>query len=269
MAPAERVAIGDGVELAYRRWRAGGDPVVLVHGLGGRKEFWEDVAGRLAAADHDVIAIDMRGAGDSDRPPGPYSVEGWARDLIELVAAVGLVRSVLIGHSVGCMVVEQAALALGERCAAVAMLGGTISWPEGFEGAAAERARLARAGRLREVGAAVAAGGLTQAAHAERPELVERFLELFCANDPEGYAESALATARGAMLEPQRVACPALAVAGEEDAVTPPSAAAQIAAAMPRGRSAEVPGGAHWCHFERPGPVSDCLRTFLQAAAIG
>jgi 3-oxoadipate enol-lactonase len=269
MAPAERIPVGDGVELAYRRWQGPGDPVVLVHGLGGRKEFWEDVAGRLAGAGHDVIAIDMRGAGESEKPSGPYSVEGWAGDLTELVDGIGLARPALVGHSVGCMVVEHAALALGERCTAVAMLGGTISWPEGFEAAAAERAQLSRGGRLREVGEAVAAGGLTQTAHSERPELVQRFLELFSGNDPEAYAESALATARGAMLEPERVASPALALAGDEDAVTPPSAAREIATAMPGGQSEEVPGGAHWCHFERPGPVSDSLLGFLQRAAIG
>src|SRR5262249_14243554 len=155
--------------------------------------------------------------------------------------------------------VEHAALALGDRCTALAMLGGTLRWPDGFGDAAAERARLARDGRLREVADAVAAGALTQAAHAERPELVERFLELFMTNDPDAYAESALATARGAMLEPERIACPALALAGEEDAVTPPSAAGQIAAAMPGGEAAEVGKGAHWCQFELPGAVTDRL----------
>jgi 3-oxoadipate enol-lactonase len=167
------------------------------------------------------------------------------------------------------MVVEHAALALQDRCAALAMLGGTISWPGGFEEAAAERARLARDGRLREVGEAVAAGGLTPPAHADRPELVERFLELFGTNDPEAYAESALATARGTMVQPEGIVCRALALAGDEDAVTPPAAAHQIAAAMPRGESAGVPGGAHWCHFELPDRVSDRLLAFLQRPAIG
>jgi 3-oxoadipate enol-lactonase len=170
---------------------------------------------------------------------------------------------------VGCMVVEHAALTLQDRCAAVAMLGGALAWGEGFGSVLSERAKLARAGRMREIAAAVAATGFTERARTEKPKRIERFVELFAANDPDGYAESCLATARASMLKPEGVRSHALAFAGAEDPVTPPDAAKEIAAAMPRGEFATVRDGAHWCHMEVGDVVAERLLDFLQRAAIG
>ena len=100
-------------------------------------------------------------------------------------------------------------------------------------------------------------------------ESTQKILAMFAANDPDGYAESALATARGKMIEPERVLCHAFAFAGSEDPVTPPSGAKEIAAAMPRGEFVTVPGGSHWCHMEVPSAVSEKLLEFLRRAAIG
>lgn len=264
---AERIDVGE-VELAYER-RGEGPAVVFVHGLGGSKRAWGETLAAVTAAGFEGIAIDLRGAGESEKPPGPYSVEGWASDLITLLESLGIDRAVLVGHSVGCMVVEHAALALEDRCPALAMLGGALVWADGFESVLAERAELARSGRMREIAEAVAVAGFSEHAHAERPELIKGFVEKFSANDPQGYAESALATARGTMLEPERILCPALAFVGALDAVTPPDASKEIAAAMPHGEFSTVPGGAHWCSIELPGKVSESLLRFLDSAAIG
>ena len=263
----ERIGVGD-VELAYERGGEG-PPAVFVHGLGGRREVWAEQRAALEAEGFDAIAIDMRGHGESAKPPGPYSVEGWAADLVGLLDALELERVVLIGHSIGCTVVEHAALELGERCAAIAMLGGALAFSDEFKAGLAERARLARAGRMREIGEAVAGTGLTQRAHAERPELVERVVELISANDPEAYALSAEATAAAVMREPELIACPALAFAGAEDPVGPPRAQEEIAAAMPAGESATVAEGAHICMLEVGERTTTTLLDFLRARTTG
>jgi 3-oxoadipate enol-lactonase len=264
---AERAAV-NGIELAFER-RGDGPVVAFVHGLGGRKEGWAEVQASVAEAGYDTIAADLRGAGESAKPAGPYSVEAWSQDLIALLEALGIDRATLVGHSVGCMVAEHAALALQDRCPALAMLGGAICWPDGFDAVLAERAELARQGRMREIAEAVAATGLTERARAENPALVDRFVSMFAANDPDGYAESCLATAGGTMVEPERIAGPALAFAGALDPVTPPDASKEIAGAMPRGQFETVPEGAHWCHMELPEAVSERLLGFLDPAATG
>jgi 3-oxoadipate enol-lactonase len=259
-----------GVTLAYDRAGAGDTAVVFVHGLGGSRAGWSEQLRAAAEAGFQAVALDMRGAGDSERPPGPYSVEGWAADVTAAVGALELERAILVGHSVGCMVAEHAALALGEDCEGLAMLGGRLHWAEGFSEALAECAELARQGRLEEVARAVAIAALSERARRERPRLEDEFVRDFlAANDPDGYAESALATARGAMRTPEQVACPALAFAAAEDPVTPPESAREIAATMPRGRLATVPEGAHWCQVEAPEAVNDALLPFLRSVVTG
>ena len=262
-----RVGI-DGIELAYER--SGEGPAVLfVHGLGGRKEVWEEQRMAFAEAAFDAIAIDMRGHGDSDKPAGPYSVESWAADLEQALDALGVERAALVGHSIGCIVVELAAASLRERCRAVAMLGGAKRFDDDFKATLRERAELAREGRMREIGEAVATTALTERGRADRPELFERIAALIAANDPDAYAHSALATAESEMRDFGNVACAALALAGAEDAVGPPSAAEEIAASFARGSVETVPEGAHMCMLEVPAATTEILLRFLRAEATG
>jgi 3-oxoadipate enol-lactonase len=253
----------EGATLAYEDSGGDGPAVVLVHGLGGSLYGWRAQALALAAAGYRAIAYDQRGAGLSTTEGAPYSVEGWARDLVALLDGLGIDRAAVCGHSMGCMVAENAALALGERCWALALLGGRAAWPEGAEETFGQRAALAREGRLAEVAEAVAAGGLTEGFREAHPELWGLMVASVAANDPEAYAEAALATARGSMPDLRELGCAVLAFAGSEDVVTPPEAAEEIAAAAPRGESAVIAGAAHWCMLEAPGEVSRTLIGFL------
>jgi pimeloyl-ACP methyl ester carboxylesterase len=257
----------DGVGIAYADSGDEGPAVACIHGLGGSMRAWEPQIDAVAAAGYRAIAHDARGAGRSDVPDGPYSVEGWAADAVALVDALNVERAVLVGHSVGTMVAEHAALALGDRCLGLVLIGGALAWPEESRPVFEQRAELARAGRLDEVAAAVAQTGLSERCRASRPDLEDAFRAMIEANDPDGYAESALATSRGRMIDPGRLECPALAVAGGLDQVTPPAAAEAIAAAIPNGRSETIPGAAHWCQVEDPEAVSAALLAFLRDQA--
>jgi pimeloyl-ACP methyl ester carboxylesterase len=90
------------VTLAYRRFgRPGRTPILIVHGLSYFSYDWIDVAGVLAA-DREVVAMDMRGFGDSSRSPtADYSVPSMAQDIIALADHLGWRRAVLMGHSMG------------------------------------------------------------------------------------------------------------------------------------------------------------------------
>jgi 3-oxoadipate enol-lactonase len=260
----------NGAEIAFvREGEADGPSLALVHGLGGSTGSWGGVRKVAAEAGWDVISLDCRGSGASAKPPGPYSVEGWSEDLVALLDALEVERVALAGHSVGCMVAARVAVSLGGRASALALLGGALEWATGFDDVLAERAGLAREGRMREVADAVAAKGFTDRARSERPELVAGFIESFAANDPDGYAESALAAAKASIAEPGTIGCPVLAFAGSEDEVTPRSASEEIAAAVGDGRAAVVEGYAHWCNVEAPAAVAALLLGFCGDAAAG
>jgi pimeloyl-ACP methyl ester carboxylesterase len=90
------------VTLAYRRFgKAGRTPILIAHGLSYFSYDWVDVAGVLAA-DREVVAMDMRGFGDSTWSPArDYAVPTMAGDLVALLDHLGWASAVLVGHSMG------------------------------------------------------------------------------------------------------------------------------------------------------------------------
>jgi 3-oxoadipate enol-lactonase len=265
----EHIELED-VQLAYEdrgRDSRGGSTVVFVHGLGGSAYSWW---GQLAACEergHRAVAYDQRGAGLSSKPPGPYSIELWARDVEGVLDALEVERATLVGHSVGCMIAEHAAVRLGERVQGLALIGGALRWRPEARPVFEERVRLAREGRMDRIARAVAETGLSERCRKRNPALHGLFCELIASNDPQAYAEWSAATAVGEMVEPERVRCPALALAGELDPVTPPAFAEAIAAAIPRARAAVVEAAAHWCQLEASAAVDAHLLDFLDEIA--
>lgn len=261
-----RLDLGE-VTLAYEDTSGQGPVVVFVHGLGGSAYGWWAQLGACRERGYRAIAYDQRGAGRSSKPAGPYSVELWAEDLAGLLDGLGVERAALVGHSVGCMVAGHAAVLLGDRAWALALLGGALEWPDEAKPAFEQRAALARDRRMDEIAEAVTTTGLTERCRKQEPALHGLMLELIASNDPDAYAESALATGAGSMRDPDRVVCPVLAFCGAEDPVTPPAFSEAIAAAVPRGEAATVEGAAHWCMLERPRAVSQALLGFLGRCA--
>jgi pimeloyl-ACP methyl ester carboxylesterase len=81
--------------------RGHGEPaVLLVHGIACDRRYMEPVAVHLAAR-HRTVAVDLRGHGRSDAPDGPYDVATHVDDLVEVCAALGVERPVVVGHSLG------------------------------------------------------------------------------------------------------------------------------------------------------------------------
>ena len=94
----------NGLTLAGRVW----DPpvpaprgtIVAVHGLTANHTCWDAVAATLAT-DFRVIAYDLRGRGDSDKPATGYSLAEHARDLVGVLDHCGVARAHVMGHSLG------------------------------------------------------------------------------------------------------------------------------------------------------------------------
>src|SRR5579859_5283822 len=101
VAPLEFVELG-GYRMAYRQWGdlAATDAVVLVHGITSSSLSWIRVAPRLAESAR-VIAVDLKGHGDSDRPASGYRLSDQADEITGLVEALGLRSIRLMGHSWG------------------------------------------------------------------------------------------------------------------------------------------------------------------------
>lgn len=85
---------------ATYRVTGSGPPVVLIHGMINSSRHWEAVATRLAG-DHQVIAPDLIGHGDSATPRGDYSLGAHAASIRDLLTTLGIERATIVGHSLG------------------------------------------------------------------------------------------------------------------------------------------------------------------------
>ena len=77
-----------------------GPPIVLIHGMLNSSSHWQSVALNLAG-EYTVIAPDLIGHGDSAAPRGDYSLGAHASSIRDLLAALGVERATIVGHSLG------------------------------------------------------------------------------------------------------------------------------------------------------------------------
>jgi esterase len=96
-----RVKSGD-VEIFFRKFgKPGGAPVLIVHGLSFFSYDWIETGSRIAA-DREVVALDMRGFGESEWSPArDYKLETLSKDLLNVLDALGWDKAVFMGHSFG------------------------------------------------------------------------------------------------------------------------------------------------------------------------
>ncbi len=120
LALSEVTAGGRVLRLA-RAGPAEGTPVLLVHGFAGDLDNWGFVIGPLAET-HPVIAVDLPGHGGSTKDVGDGALATLADALAGALAALGVGRAHLVGHSLGGAVIARLALDQPERAASVTMI---------------------------------------------------------------------------------------------------------------------------------------------------
>jgi pimeloyl-ACP methyl ester carboxylesterase len=105
-----------------------GDPVVCIHGLGGTKASFLPTVGALADR-HRVIALDLPGFGDSDKPLlAAYDAPYFADSAVALLDELGIERAHLVGNSMGGRVAIELALLYPKRVEKVALLSPALAW---------------------------------------------------------------------------------------------------------------------------------------------
>lgn len=130
MAPYDDAAtLPGGPRLALRRTDGERRPFVLVHGLASNARTWDGVAARLAAAGHEVVAVDQRGHGHSEQAADGYTTEQCATDLARLIGLLGFTGArspVVVGQSWGGNVVVDLAARHGLAAGLALVDGGWI-----------------------------------------------------------------------------------------------------------------------------------------------
>jgi len=96
-----RLRGADGLELNVLEWSREGVPMLLLHGFSNEAHIWDDFAPQVAEY-YRVLAVDLRGHGDSDwHPEAAYDYDDHVADVEALTEQLGIERAVLVAHSLG------------------------------------------------------------------------------------------------------------------------------------------------------------------------
>ena len=245
-------------------WEAHGDgaPVLLVHGLGYTRQGWGPLRGLLARRFR-VLSYDNRGIGESEIPPGPYTVAELAEDAAGVLDAAGVERAHVIGASLGGMAAQLLAAEQPQRVERLVLVGTT---PGGAGAYPLPQQTLALMAEAASLPPEVALRRFVENALAPGSPLVD---EVFAYRqqhppDPAGWAAQAAAGASwDADGRLARIVAPTLVVAGTADAVVDPRNAQLLADAIPGAKLELVDGAGHLPFWERPGEFAALVERFL------
>jgi pimeloyl-ACP methyl ester carboxylesterase len=257
-----------GVVTAYAVEGAG-PPLLLIHGVGARREAWDGVVAALGGR-FTTIRFDLRGHGESSKPPGPYSAALFAEDARALLDHLSVDRCHVAGHSLGATVALRLALDVPDRVARLALLSAAAGRTEEERHRVLERLAIVEHGIPGEHFRRSLPRWFSDEFRRANPELLERYAARNMENDPRAYAAAyrVLATTDLAD-EAARVRAPTLIVTGEGDIGSTPRMARLLRARIPGSRLEVLPGLRHAILIEAPERVAALLAGFFAGAATG
>lgn len=256
----------DGITIGYDDEGTGDDVLVLVHGHPFDRTMWRPQVEHFSAAGWRVIAVDLRGYGESTVVPGITPLPTFAQDVVGLLDHLGVDRFVLGGLSMGGQIVMEGYRSFGERVRGLILADtfATADTPEqrAFRNGMAERlVREGMAGYADEVLAKMVAPHNVEAL----PDVAEHVSRMM-RNAP---VEGAAAALRGRSQRPDytdllgAITVPTLVVVGSEDEYTPVSDAEYMHERVPGSALVVVDGAAHMPNLERPEEFNKAVADLL------
>lgn len=259
----------DGVRIAFRRTASRQEKVlriVLVHSLALDASVWDEVIPELAPA-AEVLAIDCRGHGRSDKAAGPYTVELFADDLADVLDHVGWREAVIAGCSMGGCVAQAFAARHETRVRGLVLIDTTAWYGADAPAEWRKRAATAKAEGLTGMAAFQTTRWFGDRFRSERPERVTAAMEVFTANDLDCYAATCAmlgdADLRAALAG---FHWPVSVIVGEEDYATPVAAAQSLQAAIPGATLQVLPGARHLTPIECPDVIARAIGSLTETA---
>jgi len=247
-----------------------GPTVVLAHGFGCDQNMWRLTVPALAE-DHRVVLFDYVGSGRSDAsafsPERYSSLEGYARDVVEVCEALDLREAVFVGHSVSAMIGVLAADMAPDRIGALVMIAPSPRYidDDGYRGgfSAEDIDELLGSLESNYLGWSAAMAPVIMG-NAERPELGDELTNSFCATDPD----MARVFARTTFLSDSRddlknVRVPTLVLDCTHDVIAPREVGAFVHEAIPGSTLVTLDATGHCPHLSAPEATNEALRTFL------
>jgi sigma-B regulation protein RsbQ len=244
--------------------------MLFAHGFGCDQNMWRDVAPAFAT-DHRVVLFDHVGAGNADPaawdPERYASLDGYARDVLEICAALELDDVVFVGHSVSAMIGVLAAGREPDRFAKLVLVGPSPRYidDDGYVGGFAREDidELLESLDSNFLGWSSAMAPVIMG-NPDRPELGEDLTNSFCRTDPE----MAKHFARVTFLSDNRadlaaVRAPALVLQCADDVIAPRPVGEFVHAQLPDSRLVLMEATGHCPNLSAPAETIAAIRGFL------
>jgi 3-oxoadipate enol-lactonase len=263
------VASSGDARIAFES-RGDGEAVLLVHGLGYDRRGWGPLPD-LLTQEHRVLLLDNRGVGESDFPPGPYTVAELAADAVAVIDAAGVERTHVLGVSLGGYIAQEIALSYPGRVDRLVLCSTSPGGPNQYPMPAVGVEAFGRFPTMeREAGLRLMVeNSLGEHAVRERPELVDEVYAYRLERAPplEAWrAQLAAALAFDSFDRLAEIAAPTLVLHGGGDTVIDTRNGELLAGRIPNAQLRIVPDRGHLLVWEEPGLVAQIVLAFLRSS---
>ena len=239
-----------------------GEAIVFIHGLGSSVRDWEYQIDYFSKR-YQVVVFDVRGHGRSDKPSGPYSIPLFARDTAEMIKALEIVPTHVVGISLGGMIALQLAADEQELVRSHVVVNSSSEKVERTMKerlAVMQRFLIVRLLGMRKMGE-VLGGRLFP--KPEQQELRHMFANRWAENDPRAYIEAIRAIVGWRVTEQlHKIECPTLVIAAEHD-YTPIEDKAPLVNGIRNVEQVIIENSRHATPVDQPEEFNKVLSAFL------
>lgn len=243
-----------------------GVPLLFLHGLGSSACDWKHQTPFFAQR-FQVVIPELRGHGRSEKPPGPYSMALFARDIAGLIESLAIAPAHVVGLSLGGFVAFQLAVDYQHLVRSLVVVNSAPGLPRGSLG---ERAQVASALLLRRLIVRLFGmrmlGRFLSRTHFPRPDqaaLKRSFVERWAQNHPDAYLRSLAAVSHWGIEDHlESITCPVCVMSGENDFI-PLELKRSYTAKLPNGRLVVIPASGHLTPVDNPEQFNRALLSFL------
>ncbi|MHA2009227.1 MAG: alpha/beta fold hydrolase [Promethearchaeota archaeon] len=252
--------VGD-IELYYEI-TGEGESLLFVHGLGSSTRDWEENV-PIFSKKYQVITVDIRGHGQTDKPKGPYTIKNFAKDIAGLLMSLEFSSVNILGISLGGAIVLQLAIDYPELIKSLVIVNAAPNSGDRqlLEKIVSDRIELIKARGMRGIGESLAPVLFIKP---EQEELRKKFVERWAENNPETYisALKSLQTWNVNNDQLQAIKCPTLVLASDQD-YTPVSVKKELIKQIQNSHLVIIDDARHVLPLERPKEFNAAVMDFL------